>query len=180
MAFPSIRTQRLFLRPLALSDAPALLPVLGDPETMRFWAYAEVGNLQEAETRLATNVAREGEPPNGFAIAESQEGQALGWVTLYSVQDGNAGIGYIISKTVRGRGYVPEAVGGFLNFAFGERALHRVYLDIDPENSASIRIAQKMGFRWEGHFKESFLREGVYYDSVYYAMLAREWRALKG
>lgn len=163
-----------------MTDATSLLPVLSDPETMRFWAYTEVSGLQEAEARLATNLPRDGDPPDGFAIAESQDGPALGWVTLYAVKDGNAGIGYILSKTHRGRGYVPEAVGALLGYAFGERGLQRVYLDIDPENSASIRIAQKMRFRWEGHFKESFLRDGQYFDSIFYAMLAREWRAREG
>jgi aminoglycoside 6'-N-acetyltransferase len=62
-------------------------------------------------------------------------------------------------------------------YAFAERGVHRLYLDIDPENSASIRLAQALGFRWEGHFRQSFFRDDEYFDSVFYAMLAEEWRA---
>jgi RimJ/RimL family protein N-acetyltransferase len=170
---------RLVLRPLSLSDAEALLPVFQDVETMRYWAFDPVESVEELRARITYNIPAEG-PPNSFAIAESESGPALGWVNVYAIQDGGAGAGYILNAAARGRGYAHEAMVALLNYAFGERNLHRVYLDIDPENSASIRLAQRLGFRWEGHFKQSFLRSGVYYDSVFYAMLASEWRTLRG
>jgi [ribosomal protein S5]-alanine N-acetyltransferase len=179
MKSTTLLTRNLTLRPLSLSDAEALLPVFSDEETMRYWAHGPVASIAELKTRIAYNLTAEPDPPNAFAIAETAGGPALGWVSLYAFHDGNAGAGYILNKSVRGRGYAREALRALLDYAFGPRGLHRVYLDIDPENSASIGLAQSMQFRWEGHFKESFLRDGVYYDSVFYAMLAREWRALK-
>jgi [ribosomal protein S5]-alanine N-acetyltransferase len=174
-----LRSPRLFLRPLSLSDAPALLPIFHDAETMRYWSHAPVASIDEMQSRIEHNLSSDG-PPNAFAITESEEGHALGWVDLYSFKNGNAGAGYILGKSARGKGYAREALAAVLDYAFGARALHRIYLDIDPENSASIRLAQSMNFRWEGHFKSNFFRDGEYFDSVYYAMLAREWRALKG
>lgn len=175
-----IRTARLFLRPLSLFDSEALFPVFSDADTMRYWAHGPVETLDGMRESLKYNLAAEGEPPNAFAICETESGPALGWVSLYAFSHGNAGAGYILGEAARGKGYAREAMTALLDHAFGERRLHRIYLDIDPENSASIRLAQSMGFRWEGHFKESFFRDGVYFDSVFYAMLAREWRALKG
>lgn len=174
-----ILTQRLALRPLSLNDAEALFPVFADEDTMRYWSHGPVASIDEVRRRLEDNVCLDG-PPNAFSVAESKEGPALGWVDLYSFKNGNAGAGYILAKAARGKGYATEALAALLDYGFGARELHRIYLDIDPENSTSIRIAQKMGFRWEGHFKSNFLREGVYCDSVYYAMLASEWRALRG
>lgn len=175
-----IFTQRLALRPLSLDDAQALYPVFADADTMRYWAHGPVTSIQDMRKSIEHNLTPQGAPPNAFAICESRDGPALGWVSLYAFHDGNAGAGYILNKDYRGRGYVREALSRLLEYAFAERGLNRVYLDIDPENSASIGLAQGMQFRWEGHFKESFLRDGVYYDSVFYAMLAREWRALRG
>lgn len=167
------------LRPLSLTDAEALLPVFGDEDTMRYWSHGPVASLDEMREKVAQNLTANG-PPTAYAITCAADGPALGWVSLYDIRNGNAGAGYILNKAVRGRGLVRAALAQLLDIALCERNLHRIYLDIDPENSASIRLAQSMGFRWEGHFKESFLRDGVYYDSVFYAMLAHEWRALRG
>lgn len=180
MTFKPLQTQRLTLRPLSLGDANALFPIFSDDDTMRYWAHGPVSSIQDMRKSLEYNLTAEGQPPNAFAICETADGPAMGWVTLYAFHDGNAGAGYILAKELRGRGLVREAMVALLDYAFETRRLHRLYLDIDPDNSASIRLAQTMQFRWEGHFKESFLREGVYYDSVFYAMLAREWQALRG
>jgi [ribosomal protein S5]-alanine N-acetyltransferase len=174
-----IKTKRLTLRPLALSDAEALLEAFGDEETMRYWAHGPVTSLEEMQRRVARFVTVEG-LPDAFAVAERDGGPAIGRVSLYDFRYGGAEAGYVFSRKVWGKGYAREALGALLDYAFGERRLHRIALDIDPENTASIRLAQRMGFRWEGHFKEYFLRECVYLDSVFYAMLAREWRDLKG
>lgn len=175
-----LKTPRLNLRPLSLTDAEALLPVFADEDTMRYWAHGPVASAQEMHKSLEYNLTPEGAPPNAFAIRETADGPALGWVSLYAFNEGNAGAGYILAKQARGKGYAREALTALLDYAFGDRALHRVFLDIDPENTASIRLAQSMGFRWEAHLKENFLRDGVYLDSVYYAMLAREWRSIRG
>jgi RimJ/RimL family protein N-acetyltransferase len=170
-----IKTARLLLRPLNVSDAPALLPTFADADTMRYWAYRPVQSLAEMEQRLCTNISSTGSP-TGFAIAQSQDGPALGWVVLYGIKNGDAGAGYILAPSARGCGFVTEAMRGLLNYAFETLKLHRVYLDIDPENSASIRLAQRLSFRWEGHFRENFFRDGEYLDSVFYAILAKEWK----
>jgi [ribosomal protein S5]-alanine N-acetyltransferase len=174
-----LRTARLTLRPLSLNDADALLQVFGDEETMRFWSTGPVTSLDAMRERLARNVVPDDSPANVFAIAESESGPARGWVSLYAFKDGNAGAGYILNKAVRGRGYAREALAALLDYAFDIRNVHRIFLEIDPENTASIRLAQSMGFRWEAWTKESFLREGVYLDDLTYAILAREWRALR-
>jgi [ribosomal protein S5]-alanine N-acetyltransferase len=174
-----LRTPRLILRPLSLSDAEALLRVFGDEETMRYWAHGPVTSLEEMHEKIRQNLAADGSP-DAFAITQSENGPALGWVSLYGFRHEGAEAGYILGPNARGQGFAREALGALLDYAFGPRGLHRIALDIDPENTGSIRLAQRMGFRWEGHFKEFFLREGVYLDSVFYAMLAREWRAIKG
>lgn len=59
--------------------------------------------------------------------------------------------------------------------------MHRVSADCDVENIASYRTLEKLGFRREAHFVESFLVDGVYTSEYHYALLQREWREnLKG
>lgn len=172
-----LRTPRLTLRPLKLSDAEALFQAFGDAETMRYWAYGPVASVDALRQRMTQYLTSDGEPENNFAVCDRDNGPALGRVSLYGFRDANAEVGYIFARAAQGKGYASEAVTALLDYAFETRGLHRIALDIDPENSASIRLAQRLGFRWEGHFRESFLREGQYLDSIYYAMLAQEWRS---
>jgi RimJ/RimL family protein N-acetyltransferase len=170
----AIKTARLTLRALDLSDAAALLPLFRDEDSLRYWAHGPVADLAELEAKLRWNIG----PPETvvtYAMAERADGPALGWVNLYAIQHRMAGAGYILAPEKRGLGYAREALRALLQLGFGALDLHRIYLDIDPENSASIRLAQDLRFRWEGHFRQSFFRDGQYFDSVFYAMLRSDW-----
>lgn len=54
--------------------------------------------------------------------------------------------------------------------------MHRVEADIDPDNSASAKLLERLGFRLEGRLRERWIVAGVVSDSAMYGLLAREWR----
>jgi RimJ/RimL family protein N-acetyltransferase len=70
---------------------------------------------------------------------------------------------------------VPEAARLVVDFAFRELKMHRVFVDIDPRNTASVRIAEKLGMRREAWLVENVWSKGEWCDSVIYALLEREW-----
>jgi ribosomal-protein-alanine N-acetyltransferase len=72
-------------------------------------------------------------------------------------------IGYWIDKNYAGRGYTTEAVNAVTSFAFDALGLHRIEINIRPENAASIRVAEKAGYRFEG-------------DRVEFLHIAGSWR----
>ena len=73
-----------------------------------------------------------------------------------------------------------EAVCAVRDFFFAEVGVHRVEICHAPQSPASGRVAQKCGFVREGVLRESEkLPDGAFYDLVVYAMLRREWEALK-
>jgi ribosomal-protein-alanine N-acetyltransferase len=61
-----------------------------------------------------------------------------------------AHIGYWIDRSYAGRGYTTQAVELMTAFAFSQLGLHRIEINIRPENAASIRVAQKAGYHFEG------------------------------
>ena len=61
-----------------------------------------------------------------------------------------AHIGYWIDRGHANRGYMSEAVNMLTDFAFNELELHGIEINIRPENSASIRVAEKCGYLYEG------------------------------
>jgi glyoxylase I family protein len=175
---PVLKTARLVLRPMRLSDAEALYPIFSDGETLRYWAHRPVSALEEVQDIIARNLPPQNAPQSSFAI--TREGRSVGVVNFYRQQDGMAGLGYILDKRMWGQGYVSEAIEAALDHGFGTLGLHRIWLEIDPRNFGSVRVAQKCGFAAEGVARESFLLDGEYQDSVYYSMLREEWLKMRG
>ncbi len=175
---PVLKTERLILRPLRRSDAEALLPLFRDGETLRYWAFGPIETMAQMHDIIAGNLPPQNAPQSSFAI--THDGRTVGVVNFYRHQDGMAGLGYILDRALWGKGYVSEAIGAALDHGFGTLNLHRIWLEIDPRNHGSIRVAEKCGFVAEGVARESFLLAGDYLDSVYYAMLRDEWLRMRG
>jgi ribosomal-protein-alanine N-acetyltransferase len=72
---------------------------------------------------------------------------------------GSANIGYWISRQHAGRGIIPRAVAMAIDYLLLEAGLHRVEVDIRPENAASLRVVEKLGLREEG-LKQRFIHIG--------------------
>ncbi len=85
---------------------------------------------------------------------------------------------YVLAREAWGRGYAAEAGRAVLAFGFEELRLHRIFVDIDPRNRASLRVAEKLGLRREGQFLENTWTKGEWTDTVIFALLDREYRAL--
>ncbi len=173
---PVLKTARLTLRPIRMSDAHALFPIFSDRDTMQHWSHAPLTHIDEMQTRVAHNLPPQSKPGFSFAITRDGE-RALGWINFYNENHGIAGLGYILAREQRGQGLVGEAVEAMLAHGFKTLKFHRIYLDIDPQNASSIAVAERAGFRREGTFKQAFFRDGEYLDSVFYAMLFEEWLA---
>jgi ribosomal-protein-alanine N-acetyltransferase len=86
----------------------------------------------------------------------------LGGVILGALRGGH--IGYWIDKNYAGRGFTTEAVNLLTDFAFDALGLHRIEINIRPENGASIRVAEKAGYTFEGDRPEFLHISGAWRD----------------
>jgi RimJ/RimL family protein N-acetyltransferase len=68
-------------------------------------------------------------------------------------------------------------MGKLLDWAFGERGLHRVEWKCRTDNAASQAVARRLGMWLEGRLREEFEYRGVRHDTQVWALLASEWRA---
>lgn len=176
---PVIRTARLTLRPVRIADAEALLPLFRDEETMRFWAHLPITTLEEMRSILARNLPPQNREEGSFAITRGDD-RAVGCINFYSERDAMSGLGYILDRALWGQGLVAEAVDAALAHGFERLKLQRIWLEIDPRNRGSVRIAEKCGFTYEGLWRKSFFLNGEYLDSVYYAILREDWLKKRG
>jgi [ribosomal protein S5]-alanine N-acetyltransferase len=120
--------------------------------------------------------------------ADAREGRALPWVitlgdalvgqvTVGGIARGSllsGYIGYWIDSRVAGQGITPTAVAMACDHCFGALGLHRIEINIRPENAASLRVVEKLGFRSEG-LRERYLHiDGDWRDHLTFALCREE------
>jgi RimJ/RimL family protein N-acetyltransferase len=113
-----------------------------------------------------------------FAVHSRGEDNLLGYIELDEIlwAHGVCGMSYCIGDPAnRGQGYGYEATRLALAFAFDELNLHRVTLTAFDYNQASIALAEKLGFRREGVFREFLRRDGQRHDMILFGLLRHEW-----
>lgn len=102
----------------------------------------------------------------------------IGRVSVTGVEWGaecGGSIGYWIDESEAGRGIVPTAVAMVSDYVFDQR-LHRLEIAVRPENTASARVAQKLGFRDEGIRRSYLFIDGEWRDHQVFALTADEPR----
>lgn len=154
-------------------DAEALHPVFADPLVMQWWSRGPHSSIEETREVVAVNAAQE----SGYACwaVTVDGGTADGWVTLKDRRPGVSEIGYLIGRSLWGQGYGREAVACVLDHCFARSGQRRIYADVDPDNAASIRLLERLGFVREGHLREEWETHIGVRDTILYGLLAREW-----
>jgi ribosomal-protein-alanine N-acetyltransferase len=172
-----LRTARTLLRSYRRSDLDELAVLANDKDigsmTLRIpFPYTR----QDAADFFEWATARAAEGHAIFAL--EIEGRLAGTIGLHpEPQHHRAELGYWIAKPFWGRGLVTEAAGEVLRWAFEEQQLNRVFAAVFPENTASKRVLEKLGFTYEGTLRQHQFKRGVFKDDLRYAILASEWRS---
>jgi len=103
--------------------------------------------------------------------------ELVGQLTVSNIVRGalrSAQIGYWVDRDHAGRGIVTTAVALATDHCFGPVGLHRVEVDIRPENDPSRRVVAKLGFREEGYLVRYLDIDGAWRDHVTYALTAED------
>lgn len=172
---PQLETGRLLIRKLRLDDAPAMLAMLSDPETVRYWGRPVMTELQQAEQYTRENLRwMEDGHCLYWGIEDKSSGQMIGTCTLFKLDINNrrGEIGYLLNRAYWHRGLMSEALRSVIDYAFDELGLHRLEADTDPENAASIHLLENFGFQREGLFRDRWLVHGQWCDSLMLGLVA--------
>lgn len=140
---------------------------------MRYWSSGPHQNLDETKSYIAWN-ADPDEDHKCWAITTGN-GPTMGWVILLPHRKDSFELGYILGREYWRQGYVAEAAGAVLDYAFRELAARRVMADTDPDNVASIRLLEKLGFQKEGRLRGEWETHIGIRDSLIFGLLREEW-----
>lgn len=168
-----LRDRELVLRRWTEDDVPALVDAVADPEIPRW-----IPVIPQPYTEQDALAYVRGEiHPLEHTWAMTVEESVIGSIGMQVNANRTGHIGYWCARDRRGRGYTPRALRLVCRFAVDELALGRLELITDPENAASQRVAEKVGFRREGVLRSHLLHpNGVRRDSVMFSLLPGELR----
>jgi len=187
---PTLRDGDVTIRPVKLRDARALERELLDNRSwLRRWeATNPVGPMSfdvRGSIRNLLSHAREG---FGLPFIIEHEGQLAGQLNVSSIAYGSlssATIGYWVSERFAGKGVTPTSVALATDHAFFTMGLHRMEICIRPENDPSLRVVEKLGFRYEGLRRRYIHINGDWRDHFCFALtvedvpqgVLRRWQA---
>lgn len=169
---------RLLLRDFVVSDASAVRAIAADPTATRF---ADLGLNDDEEVRRFIEDAT-AEPADRarwsynlaavVAATDRLVGSVRIWVTDAEYRRGE--VGFVFLPDVRSQGLATEAVRLLLAFGRDELRLRRVVATCHPDNTASARVLEKAGMRFEGRMRDHLRLRGTWRDSLLYAAVHRE------
>ena len=113
----------------------------------------------------------------GFLVCEFAGGAIAGVVNINSIVRGafqSGYLGYCVGEPFARKGYMTEGLGLVVKYAFEELKLHRLEANIQPGNLASIALARRSGFRYEGFSPRYLMILGQWRDHERWALLADE------
>ena len=153
----NIKTERLVLRPLKLSDAARIALLAGD-----FDVASMTGTIPHPYSEQMAGEwigsALEGEEGTVFVI--ERDGTLIGCVGYREDEKGGAELGYWLGKPYWGQGYATEAASAMIAYAFGEGGLRYLTSGHFRDNQASAGIIKKLGFVHKGEIaRECVARE---------------------
>lgn len=164
-------TERLRLRSARPGDLAAFHAILSDVEATRYWSTPPHQDLEQTWIWLDSMMSIPADEGVDFVVELA--GEAIGKAGFYRWPE----VGFILAPRVWGRGLAREAVGAAVDHVFREGLTEVVTADVDPENLASIRLLERLGFERTGSAERTWNIGGVWKDSLYFALTRDRWAA---
>ena len=168
-----IHTERLHIRMMRPADSESLTAYRNDPEVARYQGWQLPYTDTQAWEMLAGQAHLDDLPPTGWVqLAVECKGTMIGDLAVNLIADGHvAEVGYTFATAHHGRGYATEALGGLVDALFANSDVHRVVAHLDPANTPSLRVLERLGFVFEGLARRAELVRGTWVDDLSYSLL---------
>lgn len=171
---PVLKTQRLILRPIELSDAEAIFDYAKNPNVSRYTLWEPHRSPQDSLNYIKEyifNYYSKGVPePFGVAFKENPQ-RIIGTVGCFwtSKEAKAMELAYAIGEEYWGKGLATEASLAVMQYCFKEFSLKRIQARCKAENKPSARVMEKVGMTYEGTLKSAIFHRQQFWDIAYYA-----------
>jgi ribosomal-protein-alanine N-acetyltransferase len=176
----TLREGRVLLRPISQRDRAAWTRVRSENrEWLAAWEATPPRDVGPPVSfaAMVRHLRRQARSGQLLPFVVTYDGELAGQLTVGGITYGSlcsAHVGYWVDSRVAGRGVMPTSVALAVDHCFQVLRLHRIEVNIRPENTASLRVVEKLGFREEG-LRRSFLHiAGAWRDHRSFALTAEQ------
>ncbi len=160
-----IETPRLILREFCLDDLNRYWEIQRDPEMTRYTADGGVKSIEAIEDAIRNQVLPDYQT-HGYgrwAVVHRESNLLIGFAGLkYLTDRSEVDIGYRLSPEYWGQGLATEAASAVMNYGWNVLELSQIIGMVLPENTASVRVLQKLGMEFIQHEYEDGLKIAIY------------------
>ena len=176
-SFPEIESERLLFRRILQSDSKDLFLIRTDDDVMRFMDVIRFESIGDAEKWVQTaDESYNKETGINWGIVEKHSNNFIGYFGFWRMipEHCRAEIGYALKSEYWGKSYMYETINRLLRFGFEEMKLHSIEANVNPLNERSKKVLERVGFKKEAHFRENYLFNGEFLDSIIYSLLEKD------
>ena len=172
---PTLKTERLHLSALVMSDADSVFSYASKPRVARFMTWARHTSIDDAVSFLrSVTEAPATQYDWGIRLAPSDD--VVGAIQFSFRTESEAEIHYTLDEPYWGRGLVTEACLGVLDWAFSSFArLERVVTSAVTANRGSTRVMEKLGMNAAGTYEELWAKDGTTHHMSIYEISRTTW-----
>jgi len=154
---PIVITERLVLREMLQDDFEDLREMLQDPDVMCAWEHT----FSDAQVQgwLDRQFERYRAGAGFWAVVEKRTGEMVGQAGLVWTDVNGERVlelAYMLKKDHWGKGFAVEGSRACLAYAFEKMGIDKVYATVRPENLASVKVAERLGFKVCGKFVKNY------------------------
>jgi RimJ/RimL family protein N-acetyltransferase len=160
----TMRTARLVLRRAVPEDLPAFHEIMSDPRAMRYWSRPEHETIEQTQGFVDFLCGCPGNGGDDWVI--ELEGRAIGKAGAWNPPE----VGFLLHPDHWGKRYAHEAMATLIPLLFVRHEVPALTADVDPRNTASLRLLDRLGFRETGRAERTLLWREEWCDSVYLAL----------
>ena len=179
MALLELNTDRLFLRTMNLNDAEAIFAYRSDAFENRYqgWIPKKIEDVYDFINNRITTEVNVANTWHQMVVINRENKKLIGDIGIHFMDEEKKQVelGFTLDKKCQGNGFATESVKQVIEYLFNTLNKHRIIGSIDPRNSSSIKLVERLGFRKEAHFRKSIFIDGEWVDDLIYAMLSEDW-----
>ncbi len=176
LATKSFDTPRFNMRAILRSDAAALYGTLSDEAQCRYMSQPHFTSLEQ----LADWLMDSEWPGRTWVAIDKTDGSLAGRYVAFPGRDaGVLELGYVTAAGRQGQGVATECMRALVGHLLLEGDYRRLYVEIDAENQASMRLIERLGFQREGCPRQHETTHKGLCDMLIYGLLRGEWSGTK-
>lgn len=178
--FPELKTDRLVLRELLLSDTLDIYQIFASNEVTYHYDLETFSEVDQAR-ELVERQSKRFEHGEGirWGIAQKSDNIIVGTCGYRFSANSQGEIGYDLAFPYWRRGIMSEALTAMFDFGFETLKLHRIQALVMVNNVASAKLLSKLGFHEEGILREYAFFKGQYHDLRCFSLLSSDFDRFK-